>query len=110
MPVLPYKAIVDSEKWAIEVMGRDGLYASAIIKKLKQMGKGDFTASQIYRIWKDAGVSSLDYRQGAAEGCKGVYREAFQASGGKALKKATTLMPKPVRTRTSGRKRRKKGR
>ncbi len=76
MAYKPRRSIVDSEKWAIQVMGRAGLFASTICKKLKAMGRGEFSPQQVYKVLKDSGISTLDYRQGCNEQAGQVFRSA----------------------------------
>lgn len=92
------RAVLDSERWAIEVMGRNGLHASAICKKLKQMGRGDFTVAQIYRVLRGSEISTLDYRNGCNEEASRVFKSA---------KLSSKTLPKPPKRRRPNQKRKK---
>ncbi len=103
MAELRRRAVLDSEKWAIKIMGMNGLHASAIVEKLKRMGRGSFTVGQIYHILKGYGISTLDYRNGSNEQAGGIFRIALKNAKG-----ATAALPVKRRKRRSVAKKRRK--
>ena len=104
MATLRRRAILDSEKWAIRYMGRNGLHAGAIVEKLKRMGLGEFSRQQVYKVLRDDGISTLDYRDGANESAGTVFHRAFKGKPG-----ASTQLPaKKQRSKRTVRKKRRR--